>query len=106
MKRAILILVAALLVLLVYPSTHPYAKSSGLRDHNGHSLVSPKVLGDPIAYSDDNDGGADDGDSDDVAGWRDNGNTLSRSGIGGPVSDPSGIDLVFKMWWNFMIWIR
>ena len=106
MKRAVLILVAALLVLLVYPSTHPFAKSAELWGVSGPSVITPKSQGDPIAYSDDNDDGSDDGDSDDVAGWRDKGNGLSRSGQGGGELPPTDIGLVFKMWWNFMIWIR
>ena len=105
MKRAVLILVAALLVLLVYPSTHPYAKSSAPGNFNQPSVITPKTLGGPIAYSDDNDGGSDDGDSDDVAGWRDGSDSLSRSGRGGALP-PTELGLVFKMWWNFMIWIR
>ena len=106
MKRAVLILVAALLVLLVYPSTHPYAKSSAPGDFNQLTEITPKSNGDPIAYSDDSDGGSDDGDSDDVAGWRDHGgDALRRSGLGGTLP-PTDFGLVFKMWWNFMIWIR
>jgi hypothetical protein len=104
MKRAVLIAIAALLVLLVYPSTHPYAKSSAPGNFNQPSVISPKIHGDPIAYSDNDDGGSDNGDGDDVAGWRDGGDSLSRSG-GGPEA-PTGIDLAFKMWWNLMIWIR
>ena len=69
MKRAVLILVAALIVLLVYPSTHPFAKSSDLWGTSGPSVITPKSNGDPIAYSGDNDDDSDDGDSDDVAGW-------------------------------------
>ncbi len=105
MKRAILILVAALLVLLVYPSTHPCAKSSALGNFNGPSVITPKSHGDPIAYSDADDDDSDDGDSDDVAGWRDAGLGLSSTGRGGTLP-PTGIGLVFKMWWNYMIWIR
>jgi hypothetical protein len=105
MKRAIFILVAALLVLLVYPSTHPYAKSAELWGSTGPSVITPKSGGDPIAYSDDSDDGSDDGDSDDVAGWHGKRNDLSRSGLGGTLP-PTEIGLVFKMWWNLMIWIR
>jgi hypothetical protein len=105
MKRAVLIAIAALLVLLVYPSTHPFAKSSAPGNFNQPSVISPKVHGDPIVFADNDDGGSDDGDGDDVAGWRDGGDSLSRSGLGGPEA-PTGFDLAFKMWWNFMIWIR
>ena len=55
--------------------------------------------------SDDSDDGSDDGDSDDVAGWKGKGDGLSRSGQGGTLP-PTDIGLVFKMWWNLMIWIR
>jgi hypothetical protein len=105
MKRAVLIVFAALLVLLVYPSTHPYAKSSAPGNFDQPSVITPKIHGDPIAYSDDDDDGSDDGDSDDVAGWRDGGDGFSCSGLGGALP-PTGIGLMFKMWWNFMIWIR
>jgi hypothetical protein len=106
MKRAVLILFAALLVLLVYPSTHPYAKSSAPGNFNQPTVITPKDHGDPIAYSDDSDGDSDGGDSDDVAGWRDGGGgALTRSGSGGALA-PTELGLMFKMWWNFMIWIR
>jgi hypothetical protein len=102
MKRAVLILFAALLVLLVYPSTHPYAKSSAPGNFNQPTVITPKVHGDPIAYSDD----GDDGDGDDVAGYRGGGDPLKRSGPRGAALPHSELGLVFKMWWNFMIWIR
>jgi hypothetical protein len=105
MKRAMLIVVAALLVLLVYPSTHPLAKSPMVGQLDQPSIISPKANGDPIAYSDDSDG--DSGDSDDVAGSRGKGAGLSMSdGSSGATVAPMGISLVFKMWWNYMIWIR
>lgn len=106
MKRAVLILVAALLVLLVYPSTHPYAKSSVTGYFNEPSVISPKTHSGQIAYADDGDGGSDDGDSDDVAGWREGGNALSNAPRGGGTLGPTEFGLVFKMWWNLMIWIR
>ena len=106
MKRAVFILLAALLVLLVYPSTHPYAKSAQWSGSSGPSIMSPKTNGDPIAFTDDSDGGSDDGDSDDVAGWKNRGDGLTRSGNGMLMPTPTDIRLVFKMWWNLMIWIR
>ncbi len=106
MKRAVLILVATLIVLLVYPSTHPFAKSSDLWGTSGPSVITPKSNGDPIAYSDDNDDDSDDGDSDDVAGWADRGAGPPRNGSANGTLPPTGIGLVFKMWWNFMIWVR
>jgi hypothetical protein len=105
MKRAVFILVAALLVLLVYPSTHPYAKTAELWGANGPSVITPKADGDPIAYTDDSDGDSDDGDSDDVAGWKGRGDGMSRSGVGGTLPH-ADIGLAFKMWWNLMVWIR
>ena len=105
MKRAVLIIVAALLVLLVYPSTHPYAKSAELWGSSGPSVITPKAGGDPIAYSDDSDDDSDDGDSDDVAGWKGRGDGLNRTGDGATLP-PTDIGLLFKMWWNLMIWIR
>ena len=67
MKRAVLILIAALLVLLVYPSTHPFAKSLD-RSNDGPIVITPYPGGPPIALTDSNDDDSDDGDADGVAG--------------------------------------
>jgi hypothetical protein len=105
MKRAMFIAIAALLVLLVYPSTHPYAKSPNPGVISGPTVVSPYSADDPpVGYTDNDDG--DDGDSDDV-GWRDKGTRPNGNAPAGGSHAPAsmGINLLFKMWWNFTIWI-
>jgi hypothetical protein len=105
MKRSIFILVAALLVLLVYPSTHPYAKSPTPGLIIGPSVITPLSGADPpIAYSDDSDDDADDGDGDAIGGYRERDRKPNGSAY---ISSPGGrAVVVLKMWWNFMIWIR
>ena len=103
MKRTIYIVMAALLVLLFYPSTHPFAKSPIPVVQSGPSVIpSPAGDGPPIAYTDDDDDGSDDGDADDITGYR-NGRP-----VGSPMGDPGQrpVLIMFKMWWNFMIWVR
>lgn len=104
MKRAVLILIAALVVFLVYPSTHPSAKTSASEISNGPSVMSPRSQGLPINLT----GSGDDGDSDDVAGGRarDQVHLPNVTLSGSSLNAPAGTGLVFKMWWNFMIWIR
>ena len=107
MKRAIFILIAALLVLLVYPSTHAYAKSPKPGIITGPTVITPVSDGGPTSYTDSNDDGSDDGDSDDVAGWRDRDTKPGdRTPAGEIVYTPRGLGVVYKMWWNLMIWIR
>jgi hypothetical protein len=103
MKRAILIVIAALLVLLVYPSTHPYAKSPiPVTD----TSVIPPLSGDgpPIAFSDDSDDDSDDGDMDGIGGFRDRDRKPTGSSNGASAS--GRVLIAVKMWWNYMIWIR
>jgi hypothetical protein len=101
MKRTIYIVVAALLVLLIYPSTHPFAKSPNPVVQSGPSVI-PASAGDgpPIAYSDDDDDGS--GDADDITGCRDG------RPVGSPIVNPGQrpVLIMLKMWWNFMIWVR
>ena len=105
MKRAIFIAIAALLVLLVYPSTHPYAKSPVPGVITGPTVVTPSIDQDPpIAYSDDSGEDTDDGDGDAIGGYRERDRLPSGSTR---VTTPDGrVVIAFKMWWNFMIWIR
>jgi hypothetical protein len=108
MKRAVAILIATLVVFLVYPSTHPSAKTSASEITDGPSVMSPRSHGIPINLSDSGDGDSDDGDSDDVAGGRarDQVHRPDLTAAGAVLNSPAGTGLVFKMWWNFMIWIR
>ena len=106
MKRAIFIVIVALLVLCIYPSTHPYAKSPVPGTIYGPSVITPKSDGDPITYVDSGDDNSDDGDGDDVAGWRDHGTKPGDLSPGGSLVNPIGVGLAYTMWWNCMIWIR
>ena len=102
MKRAVLICVTALLVLLIYPSTHPLAVSPGQRVVHGPAIISSQSDTPPIDQSGNGDG--DDGDADDVAGingTKDDPQTLDGARVGQP-----RFELFFKMWWNFLIRIR
>lgn len=103
MKRTIYIVIAALLVVLFFPSTHPYAKSPTPVVPSGPAVISsPTGDGPPIAYTDNDDGGAGDGDADDITGYRD------KLPSGAPIGDAAQrpVMIMFKMWWNFMIWVR
>lgn len=104
MKRAIYICIAALLVLLVYPSTHPLAKSPGLTVVIGPNGGSPSSGDPPIAQSGDSDDDSDDGDADSITGYKIERKVGTGSSVYQRVPDRSM--LMFKMWWNFMIWIR
>ena len=101
MKRVVLILVAALLVLLVYPSTHPLSASPKQMSITGPYIQSPKIVTPPIDLAGDDD----DGDADGVAGIKgskDNPNGASLYDTG----ERTRLMLIFKMWWNFLIRIR
>jgi hypothetical protein len=105
MKRALLILVAALLVLLVYPSTHPAEASS--KTAGVPCVVSPKGNVDPpIALTGEGDSSGDSGDADDLSGIK-TGKRLpgGASNIGTP-ANPTRLVVVLKMWWNYLIWVR
>jgi hypothetical protein len=104
MKRVVLVLVAALLVLLVYPSTHPLAASSRSGGSDGPTIVVlPHSDIPPIDMSGDDDD--EDGDADDIAGTR---GSKSNPGTGS-IYDPgtrTQFMLMYKMWWNFLFRIR
>jgi hypothetical protein len=103
MKRAIFILIAALLVLLVYPSTHPYAKS---RDAvmDGPIVVTPPTGELPIVLSDSDDDDSDDGDADGLTGSR--GGHTKPGGSSRAAEGLSNVVLTLKMWWKYVIWVR
>ena len=101
MKRTVLILIAALLVLLVYPSTHPFAKSLD-RSNDGPTVITPYPGGPPIALTDSDD--SDDGDADGVAGNPTRGDKPVGTSNGNVVTTQAF--MVFKMWWKYVIWVR
>lgn len=103
MKRTIFILTAALLVLLVYPSTHPFAKTHDPAA-DGPVVVTPPPVQPPIVLSDSGDGDSDDGDADGITGHR-GGNTRPDGSARGAQA-LSNVVLTLKMWWKYVIWIR
>jgi hypothetical protein len=103
MKRATLILIAALLVLLVCPSTHPFAKSLDPAD-SGPIVITPYPGQLPIAFTDSGDGDSDDGDADGITGNRERDTKPGGSAIVNP--GMSRLTMVFKMWWKHVIWVR
>ena len=104
MKRVVLVLMAALLVLLVYPSTHPLAASSRSLSIDGPTIiVSPRSITPPIDLSGDDDD--DDGDADGVAGTRNDKSTPDTGSRFDPATRTQFM-LMYKMWWNFLIRMR
>ena len=99
MKRAWLIFIAVLAVVLVYPATTPSAKSpSDVDSPHKHIITSMdgKYLPDDPEGSGDGDG--DSGDADDVGGWKGGGDTpWQRSGFG-PGSTA-------KVWWMYFLFV-
>lgn len=101
MKRAVFIFVAALLVLLVYPSTHSQAAAPGKGIIHGPTIITSQDTP-PIDQTGSGDG--DDGDADDIGsvkGTKDRPQTADGTLVGHP-----RLELFFKMWWNFLIWIK
>jgi hypothetical protein len=103
MKRAAFILIAALLVLLVYPSTHPFAKSLDPAN-TGPIVVTPYPGTQPIVLTDSDDDDSDDGDADGLTGYRDRGERPGGTSVLNPGA--SAVVMVLKMWWNHVIWVR
>ncbi len=103
MKRALLIVFAALLVILVYPSTHPLAKSPSAGAPGGPEVVVLPSLDNPdLSLVGDGDG--DGGDADDLSGYK-SGKT-KPVGSAGATGDQGRFGLLLKMWWNYVIRIR
>jgi len=99
MKRWFFIVVAALVVLLSYPSTHALAGSES--DISKPRILTPLAGGEPIALSGETDGDGDGGDADGLAGIA-NQKTNRHSG-----PDASAeIRVMIQVWWKFLIWLR
>ncbi len=93
MRRALIIFIAVIAVMLVCPATAPSAKSpSRTFETPTINIVSPRHMGDP-GYS----GEEDDGDGD-TAGLRDGTRTKFDGGPAG-VQSASGI----KAWWMYYL---
>lgn len=97
MKRAVLICIAALLVLLTYPSTYSLAKESDLSDSS--AIVSGADLDGGVSLS----GSGDDGDADDLAGTR---RKTRTDDVNLAASSGSIFRTFLQVWWNFMVIIR
>ena len=97
MKRASLILIAILAVLLVYPASMPSAKSPGRTDTPTITIITPFAgpgNGGPTLTGED-----DNGDQDDIAGIK---KGQRPSGDGGPsgLSGLPGVSMA-KVWWMY-----
>lgn len=99
MKRVVLICIAALLVLLTYPSTYSLAKESDLSDSS--AIVSGADLDGGVSLS----GSGDDGDADDLAGARRKTRTRMED-VDLAASSGSIFRTFLQVWWNFMVIIR
>jgi hypothetical protein len=95
MKRWYFIVVAAMVVLLSYPSTHALAGSS--KDISKIRILTPLDGGEPIALSGDDDG--DDGDADGLAG------NAKPNRHSGPDSS-ADVRVMIQVWWKFLVWLR
>ncbi len=102
MKRALLVLIAAVLVLLVYPSTHPLAASPGKLVYDMPNIISSKSITPPIDLNGSDD--EDDGDADGILGTKNNKTNPNTSSY--QPGDHTRFMLTFKMWWNFLFGIR
>ena len=96
MKRAILILVAVLAVLLVYPATTPSAKSYRVDADSPNIITGPSGYEDPIDLSGNGDG--DDGDSDGVSGIRGG----RRDGFTNVSGQTGNVVTGGKLWWMYL----
>jgi len=106
MKRAIFIFIAALAVALVYPSTNLLAKSPP-KDAPTKSILPP--TGDipmPPWITDEDPGGGEPGDADDLAGNRDDKTKTELNGsscVGFSSPDEARIIMVRIWWMMFMV---
>ena len=105
MKRALVVFIAVLAILLVYPATTPSAKSPSYTDSPTNIHILPPSPG-PDGYG--NSGEEDEGDGDDLAGIKPG---IRPDGGGGPVGpDGAGAFSAFypagpeaKVWWMYFI---
>ena len=97
MKRAWLIFIAVLTVVLVYPATMPSAKTPGVDDKPTIYIITPQVPGG------DNPAGTDDGDEGDADDLGMKGRDHIRP-VGPGLIHASGY--VTKVWWIYLINFR
>ena len=103
MKRAIIILIAVMAVMLVYPSTNLLAKSPP-KDAPIKSILPP--TGDiplpPWITDDDDPGGEEPGDADDLAGNRGDKSKLSGSS-GADLPSLEKARFIARIWWLYFM---
>ena len=98
MKRAFLVIIAALLVCLSYPSTHTVSASSD--NSTNIQIISTKGgSGGPML---DGEEGEDEGDADGVAGIK----GKAKPGMGGVTSSGTRVVVTVRTWWNLLFWFR
>lgn len=100
MKRAIVVLIAVLAVLLVYPTSMPSAKSPGSTDSPTMQILprGPVPPGGGFGQS----GEDDEGDADDLAGIKPG----TRANGGGGLLETSGFGAdgsMAKVWWMYFL---
>ncbi len=98
MKRAFLLIVAALIVLLTCPSTDSFAGPDSPYITDPSVIAKPDADG-PVGTGDNDD---DDGDADGVAGFK------TKWDIGGAerVSGTITHVVLLRFWWNLFTWYR
>jgi len=95
MKRAFVILIAVLAILLVYPASMPSAKSPGYADTP--TIQTPRGPA-PVGFG--QSGEDDDGDGDDLAGVKD-GTRADGGGLALSSFAPQGS--LAKVWWMYFL---
>jgi len=98
MRRAVIVLIAVMAVLLAYPTTMLSAKTS-LVTNGGDT---PTIISTPnIPPGPENSGSGDGGDGDGIAGYR------GGTPTGGPDAVINSYELMARAWWQyFMLQIR
>ena len=102
MKRTLLFVIAALLVLLSYPSTHSHAGTTKQLNSEKPSIMVKSGGGDDgitLAGTDDDD----DGDSDGILGIKGKTRGLPGAPLDGPAS---GTRTLLKVWWSYLMFLR
>ena len=94
MRRALIVFIAALAVMLVYPTTMLSAKSSPITtDQDSPTIISTPYIPDGPAYTGDDD----DGDGDGIAGIR------GGIPIRGPVGANTAGEIARIVWWQYLL---
>ena len=101
MKRALVVFIALLAILLVYPATTPSAKSPGYTDSPTNMSILPRG---PAPNDGSNSGEEDEGDGDDLAGIKPGTRPDGGGGPSGPHAPgyyQTGPEA--KVWWMYFL---